>query len=433
MLELVTIALLAAIVLMVRGNPMNFGFQLAGFPDDFEPKKQERKPWEDLLMFKKGGGGSAPAPDKNIGKAALLQAETGQQWLSFAKDQFAIGNERQKGIDDLTNQVTNAQLKSMTDSNARADEQWQRYQEVFKPVEDRVVNDANTWDSEERQGERAAEAKADVATNAAAAQQQNQRQMASMGVSPTSGRFAGVDRGNDLTTALASAGAQNNARNTVRREGVAMREGVANMGRGATSTAAQQLGLGLNAGNSAAGNLNAANAQWQGNNAIMGQGYSGAMTGYAGQGATLNSKYGNQIQGWAAENQASSANSAGLMSGIGSIAGMAMSYFSSEELKTDKKPVEGALAAIEQMPVEQWKYKDGVEDGGEHIGPYAEDFHAATGKGDGTSIPVQDAIGVTMGAIQELAQQTRDIGDKVEVLSRKTNPKASRKQARASA
>lgn len=353
----------------------------------------------------KGGGSDAPEADPNIGRAALMQAKTGEQWLNFARDQFAIGNKRQTEIDKLTNQVTGAQLESMRDSNSRADEMWTRYQQVFKPEQDRYIKEARDWDSAERQANVAAEAKADVMSGAASAKQQSQRQMASMGVSPTSGRYAGIERANSTGTALAAAGAQNQARNQVRTQGLALQEGIANMGQGATSTSAQQVGLGLNSGNSATGNKNAANAQWQGNNAIMGQGFAGQMQGYAGQASTLNNLYGNQLQGWAAQNQASSANSSGLMSGIGSIAGMAMSYFSSEELKTDKKPVKGALAAVEAMPVEQWRYKEGVEDGGEHIGPYAEDFHEATGKGDGTSIPVQDAIGVTMGAIQELARK----------------------------
>ncbi|RUQ78323.1 tail fiber domain-containing protein, partial [Brucella abortus] len=49
---------------------------------------------------------SAPDPDPNIGKAALKQAETGEEWLAFAKDAFAISQERQKELDALTKRVT---------------------------------------------------------------------------------------------------------------------------------------------------------------------------------------------------------------------------------------------------------------------------------------------------------------------------------------
>lgn len=293
---------------------------------DFLHEKMDRKLRRQLLGAHicfgggKGGGSSAPSPDPQIGQAALMQAQTGQQWLDFAKEQFAVGNERQEKIDALTGQVTQAQLDSMNDSNARADEMWNRYQTVFKPEQDRYIQEARDWDSEQRQQEVAAEAKATVMGNAAAAQQQNQRQMASMGVSPTSGRYAGIDRANATTTALAAAGAQNQARDQVRAQGLALQEGIANMGQGATSTSAQQIGLGLNSGNSATGNMNAANAQWQGNNAIMGQGFSGAMQGYAGQANTLNNLYGNQLNAWSAQQQANAISSAGLMSGIGQLA-----------------------------------------------------------------------------------------------------------------
>lgn len=426
MLEAVSIMLLLAIALMARGNPFQFAPALAGFPSDFEPPKPERKAWEDLLMFKKGGGSSAPAPDPQIGKAAVMQAQTGQDWLNFAREQFAVGNERQAAIDELTGKVTGAQLKGMTDANDRADQQWKRYQEVFLPAQDKYINEAMNWDSQERQDNMAAEAKADVLSNAAAAKQSSARNMASMGVSPTSGRYAGVDRAGELGTALAAAGAQNTARNQVRTQGLALKEGVANMAQGATSTSAQQSSLGLNSGNSATGNINAANGQWQANNQIMGQGFQGAMAGYAGQANTLNNLYGNQLSAWNAEQQSKSASSAGLMSGIGSLVGSGAALFalSSKEFKEDKRPADGALEAVENMPVEQWKYKDGISDGGEHIGPYAEDFQAATGKGDGKTIPIVDAIGVTMGAVQELSKNVKDISEKVQVMSRKTNPMA---------
>lgn len=426
MLEAASLMLLLAIALMARGNPFQFAPALAGFPSDFDRPKPERKAWEDLLMFKKDGGGSAPAPDPAIGKAAVMQAQTGQDWLNFAKEQFAVGNERQAVIDEMTGKVTEAQLKGMTDANARADQQWKRYQEVFLPAQDKYIDEAMNWDSPARQAAAAAEAKGDVMSNAAATKQASARNMASMGVSPTSGRYAGVDRAGDLGTALASAGAQNTARNQVRTQGLALKEGVANMAQGATSTSAQQSSLGLNSGNSATGNINAANGQWQANNQIMGQGFQGAMAGYAGQANTMNNLYGNQLSAWNAQQQANSASSAGLMSGIGSLVGSGAALFalSSKELKEDKRPADGALEAVENMPVEQWKYKDGIADGGEHIGPYAEDFQAATGKGDGKTIPIVDAIGVTMGAVQELSKNMKDISNKVEVMSRKTNPMA---------
>lgn len=367
-------------------------------------------------------GSKAPAPDPQIGEAAKMQAQISREWLDFSREQFTISNERQADMDALTKKITNQQLATQKQANAWAKEDRNRYKTIFQPLEDRYVQEASNWDSAERQAQMAGEARADVMNNAAAADQQNQRQMASMGVDPRSGRFAGVDRSTGLSTALASAGAQNNARNTVRQQGMSMRADAANMGKGLPSQAAGAAGLGLTAGNSAlSGNL-ANNAAWNQGTNIMGQGFSGAMTGYGSQAGILNQQYGNQLNAWAAQNASSNANSAGMWGGIGSLAGMAMQSFSSKDFKEDKNEIDGALDAINAMPVEEWKYKDGIADGGRHIGPYAEDFQAATGKGNGKMIPVMDAVGVTMKATQELDSKVEKLAKNVELIGKSINP-----------
>lgn len=274
----------------------------------------------------KGGGGSAPKADPQIGKAALMQAKTGDDWLAFAKDQFADSTKRQEGVDALTNQVTTQQLSDMRKASDRSDTEWDRYNTLFKPIEDRMVSDAANYDSPEAQAKAAAEAKADVLSNAAQAQQQNQRQMASMGIDPRSGRFAGIDRGTDLSTALAAAGAQNNARDEVKATGMALREGVANFGKGSTSTAAQQVGLGLQAGNSASGNQLGAENNFRANGQIMSQGFQGAMQGYAGQASTLNQKYSNQISAQSVTNQSVQAQGNQNMQIAGTVGTLALAF-----------------------------------------------------------------------------------------------------------
>lgn len=463
---------------------------------DFLHEKLDRKLRRQLLGAhicfgggKGGGGSSAPAPDKNIGIAALKQAETGQQWLEFAKEQFEVGNKRQEGIDELSKKVTDTQLASMEQANkwaqqnndsgwtvwdesrqnanaaretgkqyekrfldqadkqyAFADEQQQRYKNTFQPIEDRIAKDAMNWDSAERQAEMAAQARGDVVNNAAMAQQQQNRQMAAMGVDPRSGRYNATNRALGLNTALLSAGAQNSARDTVRNQAQQLRGGAASIGQQVNQNAQQANSMGLQAtnaghsanvtgqqllmqfqnqglaargignssatlatggslGSSALGSALGANSAWQGNNAIMGQGFQGAMNGYAGQANTLNGLYGNQLSGWQTQQQASSANAAGLMSGIGTMAGLGIAAFSSKDYKEDKRPINGALDAVNSMPVERWKYKDGISDGGEHIGPYAEDFQKATGAGDGKTINLVDGMGITMKAVQELSEK----------------------------
>lgn len=402
--------MLSALLLLLLPQALQFASANEAEPGQAAP---ERKPWQELLMFKKGG--SAPKPDPNIGKAALENAELGREWLSFAREQFDIANERQAELDELTKRIGQQQIE-MSDRQMRwSEEDRQRYQDLFQPLEDRFVEEASTWDSPERQAQRAAEAKADVLQNAAAQRAASQRQAASMGVNPASGRFQGLDRASELQTALAAAGAQNQARDQVRKEGMAMRADAVNIGRGLPAQSAQAASLGLAAGNSALAGAQGAHGAFMGNTQIMGQGFQGAMYGNTSMANILNQQYQNQLQAWAANKQATASGIGGIAGAIGQGIGAYLGYSSSKAKKTDKKPVKGALQAIKGLPVESWKYKPEAQgkappgvippDDKRHIGPYAEDFKKRTGLGDGKTIPLQDAIGITMKAIQELDEK----------------------------
>ncbi len=266
---------------------------------------------------KGGGGGSAPAPDANIGKAALANVELGKDWLAFAKDQFAEGNVRQAATDALNTKVINQQLQSQDEANTWGREDRARTKQVFQPVEDSFVKTAQEYDTPAKQAEAAAAAKADVQANAAQQQATSQRQMASMGISPTSGRFAGISRAQDTNTALASAGAQNTARQIVRDKGLALKADAINMGKGLASSTAAAYGIGTNAGNSAVANNASGNANFFQNGQIMAQGFGGNINANNSAGSMLNSLYGNQLNAWAAGKQADATSSAGLGSMLG--------------------------------------------------------------------------------------------------------------------
>lgn len=437
------------------------------------------------VCFGGKGGGSAPTPDPNIGKAALMQAEIGQGWLDFATEQFQQGNIRQEALDALNKRVIEQQLATQDTTNQWARSDRQRYESTFRPLEDMMVLDAygasnmtddqlrqllgqqnaqqraqleaehkakiasiralaseketltrvangtgggvspenaqrmaetilraegnappNEWivhqdpygsggnyryknreydqqmaeyqnrvkelsqelasgsvpkevqelvrkytdqdiqsliEAEtakyeaalgniganeeaifaQRRSERlaqdnaAAEAKADVSSAATQERQATQRQMASMGLNPTSGRYQGVDRAMGTATALASAGAQTNARRGVTADTRAARANAVNVGSGLPASAAGSFGLGLNAGNSATGNAVAGEGNWRGNVGIMSQGYGGAMQGYAGMGNTLQQQYNSQLNAWAQQQQANAASAAGLFGALG--------------------------------------------------------------------------------------------------------------------
>jgi len=351
-------------------------------------------------------GGDMPAPDPKIGEAALKSAQLGEQWLSFSKDAFAVSQERQAELDHLTKQLTEQQLgigkQAIEDANTARD----RYNTVFKPIEDSYVAEASNYGSADRQEAAAAEAGADVQSAAALARGTAEREATAMGIDPRSGRFAAVNKAGEVATALATADAKNKARTLTRDKGLALKEGVVNLGKGLPAQATQSASFALGAGNSAQGlNLNA-NNNYMNTTGIMGQGYAGGMSGYGQQAGILNNLYNSQMRGY----EAKQAESASLWGGLGTAAGMILGgaetpwIFSDENLKEDKAEIpEGqALEAVKAMPVEQWKYMPGIGDGEHHVGTYAQDFQEQTGSGDGHTINLQDALGITMKAVQDL-------------------------------
>lgn len=108
-----------------------------------------------------------------------------------------------------------------------------------------------------------------------------------------------------------------------------------------------------------------------------------------------------------------------VLSGAGAFGGLfgAGGVFSSKEFKEapDKHPRgsryvdhERTLEAVERLPVERWRYKDGLGLGDhEHVGPYAEDVHDAFGVGNDWMIHPADAIGIGLSATKALAKKVR--------------------------
>jgi hypothetical protein len=353
------------------------------------------------------GGGDAPSPDPQIGAAALKQATTGEQWLSFARDAFKVSTDRQKGLDALTKRVTEQQLGIGDMSLANAKKDRARYESKGWGAQDAFAKDALSYSSPERQAQAAAEARTGVQTEAAAARAQAQRESAALGVKPGSGRYKGIERAGELATATATAGAGNAARTAMRDKGLALKADVANMYAGLPAQAAQGVSQALGAGSSAVG-MNQANQQISNSNsAIMGQGFGGAMQGYAGQASTLLNQYGLQLDAWGKEQELKSANAQGLWSAIGTIGGAAIGLSDRKAKKNIKKVKTGdGLKAVKKMPVSTYRYKDNRPgaDGGakQHIGTMADRYAKATGQKDTGTIDLQDAIGITMKAVQDL-------------------------------
>lgn len=320
-----------------------------------------------------GGSSKAPEQDPAIGQAALLSAQTGQDMLAWSKSQAAI-------------------------SNGWAAEDRNRYKTTFQPLEDQFIADSKGYDTPERRAAEATRAQGSVRAQGAISRGVGERQLASMGVDPRSGRYGDTMARTNMAEGLAAAGAGNVAERGVEAEGRSRMAQAINLGSGLAVNPGQSLGMATNTGAA---------------------GFQGAMSGYGQQANLLNAEYGNRMQAW----EANQASQGGLWGGLGSIAGAAISnpamfsFLSDENVKTNKRPARGALRAVERMRVDNWDYKPGKGDGGSHVGTYSQDFQRETGLGDGKTINVIDAIGTAMGAIKELSK-------KVDRVSRGIGPAA---------
>ncbi len=100
----------------------------------------------------------------------------------------------------------------------------------------------------------------------------------------------------------------------------------------------------------------------------------------------------------------------------GSVKATNVKFSSARALKTGFEAIDTKqiLAKLGQLEISSWEYKKGSP--GRHVGPVAEDFRELFGLGDGTSISVVDAQGVTLAALQGLYETVQERDRYVEEL-----------------
>ena len=195
-----------------------------------------------------------PKPDPLIGQTAKQNADIAQQQLDVAKQQLEWERDRASVQDPLIQKIVDQQIASGDANATRAESQWQIYRDLFAPVEERMVKDADEFDSQARKDRMAAEAGGDVVRGYQAAREASQRSMERMGINPNSGRFQALALETNLGLAKDTAGAMNKARRDTELQGMAMRQGTAQFGRNMPTTGIATDAAALNAGNSATGN-----------------------------------------------------------------------------------------------------------------------------------------------------------------------------------
>ena len=326
--------------------------------------------------------GSSPPPPPNYApiaaadsQAAQLNFQLGEEQLAWAQQQFGqeqanradiydqlfnladTANQRsdqqfqwaqqeQANADDQARAVANQQMSIASEQQANAEQDRARYQQEFQPLEDQLVNDANSYASPERKQLEMGRAEAAVGQSMDAQRQAAENSLESFGINPGSLRFSGLDIGARAAYAAATAGAGNQASQQVDATGRALRSEAINVGRGYPGQIAGTYNTALQADSGATNTTNSTNAvganmlgtpvQWAGAGTselasaagALNQSYGGFSTAPAfmsagtnalGQwGNTLNMGYQNQLASYnASQNQSS---------GLGSLLGLATMF-----------------------------------------------------------------------------------------------------------
>jgi hypothetical protein len=272
--------------------------------------------WKSICHLDFGGGDT---PDPNPGQIAAaesatevgkMQKDTAMEYLNFSKEQYADFK------DDLK-EIAAAQKQIMSDSAKRAEEYATYERETFRPLEKRLVGEAESYDTAAKREELASQGMADVAQAYEVQRQQALDTLAKYGVNPNSARFAAINAQLAQGEAGARAGVATKSRIAAEEMGRARLYDAAALGRGLASNATAAAGLATSAGTSA-GATTMAPAEFMSKS----YGQTGSMLGGAGSSyGTAGNIYGQEfnarMQGYNADQQ----RQADTMSGIGKIAG----------------------------------------------------------------------------------------------------------------
>lgn len=276
----------------------------------------------------KGGGGSAPSPDPNIGFAQLKLAEISDSYLKSWKEEvwpaMKAEAEKQSMRADEQFAMDRAAQEKQT---ALADEAMNRYRTYGYGIQDKLFTEAEQAGGAADTERQAALAIGDVKNAFGVQAEGNKRQMQAYGIDPTSGRYQGQVKANDVMEAATTAAAANKARTAAQQLGWAKRMDAAALAQGQFGNQASSTGLALTAGGQAlgAGQTSMGNYAMMGNS--MNQANMGAMSGWNQVGQLGVQKYNADISAYNAQQQASAAGSAGLGSLVGAGIGAVGSYY----------------------------------------------------------------------------------------------------------
>jgi hypothetical protein len=265
--------------------------------------------------------GDDDAPDTNPGMVAAaessrevgkMQQETAMEYLNFSKEQYADFK------DDLK-EIAAAQKKIMSDTATRAEEYAAYERETFRPLEKRLVSEAEEFNTAAKREEMASQGMADVASAYQVQRQQALDTMAKYGINPNSARFAAINAQLGQGEAAARAGVATKSRIAAEEMGRARLYDAAALGRNLAANTTAAAGTAASAGTSAGGSYMAPGEFMSKSYGQTGQMLGGAASSFGTAGNIYGQEFNARMQGYGAQQ----ATKAAMYGAAGTAGGMA--------------------------------------------------------------------------------------------------------------
>lgn len=238
--------------------------------------------------------GSPPEPPDYKPLAASSE-KVAQMQLDYARERDAAAAQDRARLLDITGRTTAQQMAIAQQQANQASDYYNYAKSTFRPLEQRIAEEALRYDSDverERLAGLAASDMQQALTNQAAIADRN---LTRLGINPNSARFAALNNELSLRGAAQIAGAKTNARTAARDIGYGRLTNAVNVGRNYPATAQASAGLGLQGyGGVNQGQFGLQSALNQ-TALVPGQYLSGAQNSYNSAGNLLNTGFQNQF------------------------------------------------------------------------------------------------------------------------------------------
>ena len=259
-----------------------------------------------------------PPPPPDLGPMAEASTEVARIAQETQREQLAWAREQDTMNRATLQTVLDVQLPAMQDQFENAREDRERWENVFRPLEDEFIAEAQAYDTPERREQYRAQAMADQTQAFDASRQNALQRLEGYGIDPSESRSQALDIGVRTAQAASTAGAASRSDRQTEDRGRQLRGQAIQLGRGLPGQVGAGYAGAVGAGSQAVGGANQTTGTSSAALSAPGAWGNQALAGYGQSADIRNMGYGNDMQQY----NANVAQTTGMLQGIGGIAGM---------------------------------------------------------------------------------------------------------------